>query len=54
MHNFILCIYHFYALLYIGKFWGVKFWQIATDEANGKEYFGRSDARARYSVVVLH
>ena len=22
---------------------GVKFWQIAVDEANGEEYFGESD-----------
>ena len=29
-----------------------KFWQIATDETNGEEYFGKSDHRS--SVVSLY
>ena len=31
---------------------GVKFWQIAVDEANDEEYFGESDDRS--SVLSLY
>ena len=36
----------------MGNIGGVKFWQIAVDEANGEEYFGESDDRS--SVLSLY
>ena len=34
------------------NFGGLKFWRIATNEANGEEYFGESDGRS--SEVSLY
>ena len=46
---YLLCIllYHTWE-----KFGGIKFWQIATEEANGEETFGGSNHRS--SVVSLY
>ena len=43
----------FIRLLYTGNFGGVKFWQIATVEANGEENFGGSNGRSSVVSVSL-